>query len=99
TGTMAATRRLLARIPGLATSELPAGCCGAAGENFLSRPGMADALLAPLLDLLSEEPPDALVTSNIGCAMHFAAGLRRRGLEVPVLHPASLVADALQSAT
>lgn len=97
TGTAAATRRLLARIPGLAVNELSAGCCGAAGENFLSYPQMADALLAPLLETLSRDPPDALVTSNIGCAMHFAAGLRRRGLEVPVLHPASLLADALQS--
>ena len=99
TGTAVATRRLLARIPGMAVTELPAGCCGAAGENFLSYPQMADALLAPLLETLSRDPPDALVTSNIGCAMHFAAGLRRRGLEVPVLHPASLLADALQSGT
>lgn len=96
TDTAAATRRLLARVPELAVRELPAGCCGAAGENFLSHPEMADALLAPLLESLLREPPDALVTSNIGCAMHFAAGLRRRGLEVPVLHPASLLADALQ---
>lgn len=97
TGTAAATRRLLARIPELAIRELPAGCCGAAGENFLRYPEMADALLGPLLETLAGDPPDALVTSNIGCAMHFAAGLRRRGLAVPVLHPASLLADALQS--
>jgi glycolate oxidase iron-sulfur subunit len=96
TGTASATRRLLGKIPGLAVRELPAGCCGAAGENFLCRPAMADALLAPLLESLAREPPDALVTSNIGCAMHFGAGLRRAGLTVPVLHPASLVAAALE---
>jgi glycolate oxidase iron-sulfur subunit len=96
TGTASATRRLLAKIPGLAVRELPAGCCGAAGDNFLSHPVMADALLAPLVEALGREPPDALVTSNIGCAMHFAAGLRRAGIAVPVLHPASLVASALE---
>jgi glycolate oxidase iron-sulfur subunit len=96
TGTAAATRRLLARIPGLAVRELPAGCCGAAGEMFLSNPALSDALLAPLLAELVRDPPDALVTSNIGCAMHFSAGLTRAGLEVPVLHPASLVAGALE---
>ena len=96
TGTAPATRRLLARIPELRIRELPAGCCGAAGENFLSQPAMADALLEPLLQTLLSEPPDALVTSNFGCAMHFAAGLKRIGLDVPVLHPASLVAAALE---
>jgi glycolate oxidase iron-sulfur subunit len=96
TRTAAATRRLLGRIPGLVVRELPAGCCGAAGENFLSQPATADALLAPLLRSLVDHPPDALVTSNIGCAIHFAAGLRRAGVPVPVLHPASVVASALE---
>ena len=96
TGTAAATRRLLARIPGLAVRELPAGCCGAAGEMFLSNPRLSDALLAPPLAELTRDPPDALVTGNIGCAMHFSAGLKRAGLELPVLHPASVVAGALE---
>jgi glycolate oxidase iron-sulfur subunit len=96
TRTAAATRRLLGRIPGLEMRELPAGCCGAAGEHFLSHPETADALLAPLLRSLADDPPDALVTSNYGCAIHFAAGLRRTGVNVPVLHPASVVASALE---
>jgi glycolate oxidase iron-sulfur subunit len=77
--------------------ELPAGCCGAAGETFLSQPELADALLEPLLDELRRAPPDALVTSNVGCALHFKAGLARAGLDIPVLHPAALVVAALES--
>lgn len=96
TGTAAATRRLLARIPGLVVRELPPGCCGAAGEMFLHNPALSDALVAPLVASLASDSPDALVTSNIGCAMHFAAALARAGLAVPVLHPASLVASALE---
>jgi glycolate oxidase iron-sulfur subunit len=95
TGTAAATRMLLGRLPGLSVRELPAGCCGAAGETFLTRQELADALLAPLLRQLEADPPEVLVTSNIGCAMHFRAGLERAGLNVPVLHPTSLVAAAL----
>jgi glycolate oxidase iron-sulfur subunit len=98
TGTAAVTRRLLAQLPGVVVRELPAGCCGAAGEMFISHPAMSDALLEPLLDDLAGDPPDALVTSNIGCALHFSAGLARRGVEVPVLHPAALVAGALECA-
>jgi glycolate oxidase iron-sulfur subunit len=63
---------------------------------FLSNPALSDALLAPLLAELKRDPPDALVTSNIGCAMHFLAGLERDGLRFPVLHPASLLVDALE---
>jgi glycolate oxidase iron-sulfur subunit len=96
TRTAGATRQLLARISGLAVRELPSGCCGAAGEMFLANPSLSDALLAPLLEELARDPPDALVTGNIGCALHFAAGLARAGLAVPVLHPASLVVDALE---
>ncbi|NHA15152.1 (Fe-S)-binding protein [Thioalkalivibrio sp. XN279] len=97
TGSGDSVRRLLDRLPGVTFRELPAGCCGAAGETFLSQPALADALLEPLLDELRHAPPDALVTSNVGCALHFKAGLARAGLDVAVLHPASLVVAALES--
>lgn len=96
TGSAPAARALLGRIPGLCWTELPAGCCGAAGEMFLVQPELADALLAPLLERLVLDPPDALLSSNIGCALHFRAGLARVGLDIPVLHPASLAAAALK---
>jgi len=96
TGTADATRRLLERIPDLAVRELPTSCCGAAGTHFLSHPRQADALLEPALARLAQDPPQALVTSNIGCAMHFVAGLARIGLPIPVLHPASVARDALK---
>jgi glycolate oxidase iron-sulfur subunit len=72
------------------------GCCGAAGEMFIRDPALSDALLAPHLEELARVPPDALVTSNIGCAMHFSAGLARLGLAVPVLHPATVFVAALE---
>ncbi|MEJ2514156.1 MAG: heterodisulfide reductase-related iron-sulfur binding cluster [Gammaproteobacteria bacterium] len=97
TGTGEATRRLLTRLPGVELSELPAGCCGAAGEMFLSRPELSDALLAPLIETLAAEPPDAVATSNVGCMLHLSAGLRRAGLDIPVLHPVSVAVAGLAS--
>jgi glycolate oxidase iron-sulfur subunit len=90
-----ATRRLLERIPGLALEALDGACCGAAGSYFVTRPAMADALLEPTLEAARRTRPDLLVSSNVGCAMHLAAGLRRAGLTARVLHPLELLAQQL----
>lgn len=85
---------LLRKIPGATIEplDLQHNCCGAAGTYFLSEPAMADRLLEHKLDALAALRPDYLVSSNIGCTLHLAAGLRRRGLNVPVLHPLALLA-------
>lgn len=91
----AAVRALLERIPGLEIEALDAGCCGAAGSYFLQQPAMADALLQPKLDRIGAARPDYVLSSNAGCAMHLAGGLRRAGLTIPVWHPARLLARQL----
>ena len=90
-----AVRQLLARIPGITLVDLaPAsGCCGAAGTAFITQPEQAKHLLQPKLDAAASV--DVVVSANIGCSMHLLAGLRGRGLHVPVLHPVSLLAQAL----
>ncbi|MGH8460760.1 MAG: (Fe-S)-binding protein [Stenotrophobium sp.] len=88
---------LLQKIPGIEIAELDRGgrCCGAAGSYFIAQPAMADALLQGKLDAARAQAPDFIVSANIGCSMHLAAGLRRAGLSVPVLHPVSLLARQL----
>ncbi len=85
--------KLLARIPGIELFELSdnARCCGAAGSYMLRHPRMADALLADKIEYVRGQQPDILVTSNIGCALHLGAGLRRANLAVPVMHPVTLL--------
>lgn len=97
-GGNAAVYRLLARIPDLAVSPLPPGqgCCGAAGTYLLHHPVMAEALLAELLDPLQGAAPDLIVTTNPGCALHLAAGIREAGLDTRVAHPIELIAAALE---
>lgn len=89
--------RILQTIPGLELIELPAtlSCCGAAGSYMLDFPEQADAIRASSIEAISAANADILVTSNIGCGMHLAAGLRKAGLHLDVMHPVELIAMQL----
>lgn len=88
-------RSLLERIPELSIRVLPSsiGCCGAAGDAWLHDPGRTATLLAPLVDAVRRQPPAAVLTANVGCALLLRAELRSDGIEV--LHPLTLLARCL----
>ncbi|MEW6313080.1 MAG: (Fe-S)-binding protein [Pseudomonadota bacterium] len=90
----AAPYRLLQRIPQLRIEALPGNdqCCGAAGTYFLDQPGMARALRDDKMAALRICGAKYLATSNVGCAMYLADGLRAEGIEIEVLHPVVLLA-------
>lgn len=90
--------RLLGLIPGLEVEALPGNerCCGGAGTYMIDQPEMADALRAAKLAAARDSGARLLVTSNTGCAIHLAAGLRESGTEVTVLHPVSLLARQME---
>ncbi len=89
--------KLLKQIPDANISSLPetTQCCGAAGSYSLRHDKMAQTLLNELLETSLEKPADYLVSSNIGCALHIAAGLRERGENITVVHPIVLLAKQL----
>jgi len=92
-----AVRKLLDRIPGLQIDVLPtqAQCCGAAGSHMLEFPVRSAAYRKKVLAALPQPAPDILLTSNIGCRLHLAAGLRERGAPIAVEHPLTLLARQL----
>jgi glycolate oxidase iron-sulfur subunit len=91
--------KLLQQLPGINITALPETlqCCGSAGSYMLKHPKMAQVLLGDLLEAALETQPDYLVSSNIGCALHIAAGLRERGIKMEVIHPIVLIARQLKS--
>lgn len=93
-----AAARLLRRLPGVTVVELDGNtrCCGAAGAYIVTQPDAADALVTPKADAVQALAPDAVVSSNVGCAMHLGGALRRRGDAVPVQHAVSVMAARLR---
>ncbi len=71
-------------------------CCGAAGTYFLTQPQLSEVFRDDTLRTIHESGCDTLVTSNIGCALHLAAGIASRHLDVEVVHPAILIDRALR---
>jgi glycolate oxidase iron-sulfur subunit len=84
---------VLRRIPAIRLYPLADNqfCCGAAGTYLLQQPQMSAALAEYKIESLRRDPPDLLVTSNPGCALQLAAGIRAAGLDIEVLHPVQLL--------
>jgi len=86
--------KLLERIPQAQVAPLVGNdrCCGAAGTYFLDQPEISAALLEDKVTALKTGQACYLATSNVGCALHIAAGLRQAGLGIEVVHPVTLIA-------
>lgn len=93
----AAVMQLLKKIPSAHVYNLSgnAQCCGGAGAYMLTQANMADALLSDKLAAIAKSKATLLATSNIGCALHTAAGLRAQNKPVKVVHPVTIIAKQL----
>lgn len=90
--------QLLRRVPGLDVLTLPRPphCCGAAGSHLLEFPARAAALRDDTLRQAATLDPQLLLSSNIGCRLHLAAGIDAQGLAWPTMHPLTLLARQLE---
>lgn len=81
-------RELLAAIPGVELVEMREAelCCGSAGIYNLLQKEMAGRLRERKLDNALNTAPEVIVSANPGCILQLRAGLRERGVDVPVEH-------------
>jgi glycolate oxidase iron-sulfur subunit len=95
--THSAVTELLKKIPNAKISNLAgnAQCCGGAGAYMLTQTDMANSLLNDKVTAVQKTSATILATSNIGCALHIAAGLRAQNMAIHVLHPVSIIAKQL----
>ena len=85
---------LLKKIPEARISPLAGNsqCCGGAGAYMLSQSDMANRLLSDKISAIKANNVAILATSNIGCGLHIANGLRQQELSASVLHPIQIIA-------
>jgi glycolate oxidase iron-sulfur subunit len=95
----AAPRQLLCSIPGLRLIELPESkwCCGSAGIYNLIQPAMANALLDRKLNHIKGTGAEVVATGNPGCLLQLINGAKARGIQLRVVHPVTLLAEAYRT--
>ena len=93
-------RELLQMIPGLKLVELPEAswCCGSAGIYNLTQPEMAQQLLDRKLAHLKSTGATIVATGNPGCLLQLMNGAAKEGLQLRVVHPITLLAEAYRAA-
>ena len=86
-------KSLLSQIPGVELVSLKEAdrCCGSAGSYSLTETEMSMELLERKMDAVMETGADILVTANPGCQIQLAWGVRRRKIEMEVLHLAQFL--------
>ncbi len=89
-------RQVLKSIPGLKLVELPEStwCCGSAGIYNLIQPEMANQLLDRKIKHIKSTGVNTVATGNPGCLLQIINGARKDGLNLRVVHPISLLAEA-----
>ena len=80
-------------FPGLELLELkqPDQCCGSAGVYNIVQAETANAVLDAKLADIAATGADTIVTTNAGCYMQLAYGVRRLGLKARVVHLVELL--------
>lgn len=89
-------RQLLGAIPNLRLVELTEAswCCGSAGIYNLTQPEMAGQLLERKMNHVIASRATTVATGNPGCLLQLINGCRQRGVELRVVHPITLLAEA-----
>ena len=92
-------RRLLQAIPHVKLVELPESnwCCGSAGIYNLIQPEMANQLLRRKLDHIKSTGATIVATGNPGCLLQLINGAREEGMNLRIVHPVTLLAEAYRN--
>ena len=71
-------------------------CCGFGGLFSVKNPDISGGMMERKLADVLGSGADRLVSCDLGCLMHLAGGLRRRGSPLKVQHLAQTLDEALR---
>ena len=91
-------RSLLALIDGLELVELGEAdwCCGSAGSQLITHYETSLKVMDRKLDNLAGTQAQFIASGCPGCQMQLITGIKRRGLDVQVVHPVTLLDQAYE---
>ncbi len=91
-------RALLKMIDGIEYAELPEAdwCCGSAGSQLITHYDTSLKVLDHKMDNLESTQAHYIASGCPGCQMQINVGVRRRNLNVQVIHPIELLDRAYQ---
>ncbi len=92
-------RFLLGLIDGLDLIELPEAdwCCGSAGSQLITHYETSLKVLDRKMDQLVSTNAQIIASGCPGCQMQLNTGIKRRGLNVRVVHPITLLDEAYEA--
>ena len=92
-------RALLKMIDGIEFIEMPEAdwCCGSAGSQLITHYETSLKVLARKMDNLTATQAQYIASGCPGCQMQLNVGIRKRGLNVQVVHPIELLDRAYNS--
>lgn len=92
-------RRLLRAVKGLELVEMERSdtCCGFGGAFSVRLPDISDGILEVKRHHIVASGAEAVVTTDAGCMMQIAGGLRKHGQDVRVLHIAQVLAASVET--
>ena len=85
-------RELLKAI-GVELVEMPRAdsCCGSAGVYNVVQNEISMKILDEKMEYVALVEPEIIVTANVGCMLQLAAGAKRKGLTIEVMHVIELL--------
>ena len=92
-------RQILGAIPNLTLVDLPESswCCGSAGIYNIIQPEMAGELLNRKLKHIQSTGAGTVATGNPGCLLQLINGAKQKTLNLRVVHPITLLAEAYRA--
>jgi len=92
-------RKLLSMIDGVEFVEMPEAdwCCGSAGSQLITHYETSTKVMERKISNLENTQADVIASGCPGCQMQLISGVKRRGLDVRVVHPVTLLDEAYEA--